>query len=164
MGLAERTRRQFLAAGAAASLTRPARAAQARPNIVFLMPDQLRHHTVGCFGNAEVQTPHIDRLAAEGLTLPNTFANTPVCCPARAVLLTGQYAHRNGMVANDLRLREDGVSFARELAGAGYRTAFVGKWHLDGGQRTPGFVPPGERRQGFEWWAGNQCSHQHFRN
>jgi arylsulfatase A-like enzyme len=50
------------------------------------------------------------------------------------------------------------------LAGAGYRTAFVGKWHLDGGQRTPGFVPPGERRQGFEWWAGNQCSHQHFRN
>jgi arylsulfatase A-like enzyme len=164
MGSAEQTRRHFLASGAAATLARPARGSVARPNIVFLMPDQLRYHTVGCLGNADVRTPHIDRLAAEGLTLPNTFANTPVCCPARAVLLTGQYAHRNGMVANDLRLREDGVSFARELAGAGYRTAFVGKWHLDGGQRTPGFVPPGERRQGFEWWAGNQCSHQHFRN
>ena len=163
MALSKPTRRSILAA-AAAPAVRPARAAVERPNIVFLMPDQLRHHTVGCLGNQEVHTPHIDGLAAEGLTLPNTFANTPVCCPARAVLLTGQYAHRNGMVANDLRLREDGVSFARSLGGAGYRTAFVGKWHLDGGPRTPGFVPPGARRQGFEWWAGNQCSHQHFRN
>lgn len=162
MNSANHSRRSFLAAAGAAAV--PARAAAPRPNIVFLMPDQLRHHTVGCLGNQEVQTPHIDRLAAEGLTLPNTFANTPVCCPARAVLLTGQYAHLNGMVANDLRLREDSVSFARSLAGAGYRTAFVGKWHLDGGPRTPGFVPPGPRRQGFEWWAGNQCSHQHFKN
>lgn len=153
------SRRAFVAASAAA-----AAAEKRRPNIVFLMPDQHRYHAVGCLGNAEVKTPHIDKLASEGVTLHHTFANTPVCCPARAILLTGQYCHRNGMIANDLRLREESVSFAEVLAGAGYRTGFVGKWHLDGGQREPGWVPPGPRRQGFEFWAAHQCSHKHFEN
>lgn len=154
------TRREFLASTAAAPLA----AAGNRPNIVFLMPDQHRAQTVGCLGDEQVRTPQIDRLASDGMVIENTFANTPVCCPARAVLLTGQYCHRNGMVANDLRLRESSVSFAKVLQSAGYRTGFVGKWHLDGGKRLPGFVPPGERRQGFEYWAANQCSHMHFRN
>ena len=79
------TRRAFVAAAI------PTR----RPNIVFLMPDQHRYHSVGCLGNSEVRTPHIDKLATEGVTLHHTFANTPVCCPARAILLTGQYCHRN---------------------------------------------------------------------
>ncbi len=155
------SRRQFLSYAAAASV-----AAQVpkRPNIVFLMPDQHRAQSVGCLGNSEVKTPHIDAFARQGLTIANTFANTPVCCPARAILLTGQYCHRNGMVANDLRLNEDGPSLAKALAAAGYRTGFVGKWHLDGGPRMPGFVPPGPRRQGYQFWAANQCSHQHFNN
>ncbi len=153
------TRRAFVASAAVA-----AKAAERRPNIVFLMPDQHRYHSVGCLGNAEVKTPHIDRLASEGVTMHHTFANTPVCCPARAILLTGQLCHRNGMVANDLRLREESTSFAKTLAAAGYRTGFVGKWHLDGGQREPGWVPPGARRQGFEFWAAHQCSHRHFEN
>ena len=153
------TRRDFLgAAGAAAAQPGGAR----RPNILFIMPDQLRAQALGYAGNPDVRTPHIDRLAAESLVLPNTFANTPVCCPARAVILTGKYVHRNGMVANDLRLRERQVTLAELLRAAGYRTGFVGKWHLDGGRRMPGFVPPGPRRQGFEFWAANECSHAHF--
>ena len=115
-------------------------------------------------GDEQARTPHIDKLASEGVIMDNTFANTPVCCPARSILLTGQYCHRNGMVANDLRLRESSVSFAKELKKGGYRTGFIGKWHLDGGKRLPGFVPPGERRQGFDFWVANQCSHMHFRN
>ena len=75
------TRRAFVAAAAI-----PTR----RPNIVFLMPDQHRYQSVGCLGNGDVKTPHIDKLASEGVTLHHTFANTPVCCPARAILLTGQ--------------------------------------------------------------------------
>lgn len=154
------SRRTFVASTAA----QVAQAAASRPNIIFLMPDQHRYHTVGCLGDEQAHTPNIDRLASDGMILENTFANTPVCCPARSILLTGQYCHRNGMVANDLRLRESSVSFAKVLRAGGYRTGFVGKWHLDGGKRLPGFVPPGERRQGFEYWAANQCSHMHFRN
>ncbi len=160
--LPSQTRRGFLAAAGAPAFLHGAAAAP--PNIVFLMPDQLRAHAVGCYGNREVRTPNIDRLASEGLLFEHAFANTPVCCPARANILTGRYAHRNGMVANDLRLRESEVSVAAVLRDAGYRTGFIGKWHLDGGKRLPGFVPPGPRRQGFEFWAANECSHDHFRN
>lgn len=105
---------------------------------------------------------NLDKLAEEGLPLRNHCANSPVCCPARAVILTGKYAHSNGMVANDLRLRESETSIAELFARAGYRTGFVGKWHLDGGPRQPGRIPPGERRQGFACWAANEVSHAHF--
>lgn len=117
---------------------------------------------MACDGNLDAKTPNIDRLAAEGMRFPRTYANVPVCCPARAILLTGTYPHVNGMVANDLRLREEQVTLAEILQQAGYRTGFVGKWHLDGGQRDPGFVPPGPRRQGFEFWAAYECHHRHF--
>lgn len=152
------TRREFLAAAAAGTL----RAASRPPNILLILPDQLRAQALGCMGDRNVKSPHIDRLAAEGMLFRNTVANTPVCCPARANLLTGRYAHKNGMVANDLRLRESEVTIAQALGDAGYRTGFIGKWHLDGGRRLPGFIPPGPRRHGFEYWAANECSHAHF--
>lgn len=160
------SRRAFLGSAAAGFCAQSGHAAETtkRPNILFLMPDQFRAQALGCLGNTDVRTPHLDRLAADGLVFRNTFANTPVCCPARANILTGKYAHRNGMVANDLRLRESEPGLAKILAAAGYRTGFIGKWHLDGGPRLPGFVPPGPRRHGFEFWAANQCSHEHFNN
>ena len=117
---------------------------------------------MGCMGNPDVQTPNLDRLASDGVLFRNHFANSPVCCPARAIILTGKYAHANGMVANDLRLRESETSVAELFADSGYRTGFIGKWHLDGGPRQPGWIPPGPRRQGFEFWAANQVSHAHF--
>ena len=87
-----------------------------RPSILLILPDQMRGQDLGCMGNPEVRTPHLDRLASQGLLFRNTFANTPVCCPARAILLTGKYAHTNGMVANDLRLRESETTLAEILA------------------------------------------------
>ena len=131
-------------------------------NVLFLFPDQMRAQAMGCMGNPDVKTPNLDRLASEGVLFRNHFANSPVCCPARAIILTGTYAHTNGMIANDLRLREAETSIAELFAEAGYRTGFVGKWHLDGGPRQPGWVPPGARRQGFEFWAANEVSHAHF--
>jgi arylsulfatase A-like enzyme len=127
-----------------------------RPNILWIVPDQLRAEALGCMGNPDVKTPHLDQLARDGVLFRQTFANTPVCCPARAIMLTGKYAHKNGMVANDLRLRESETTLAELLAAQGYRTGFIGKWHLDGGPRNPGFVPPGPRRQGFEFWAAHE--------
>ena len=134
----------------------------ARPNILIIFPDQMRASAMACDGNRDVKTPNIDRLAAEGVRFHRTYANVPVCCPARATLLTGTYPHVNGMLGNDLRLREEQVTLAEILCDAGYRTGFVGKWHLDGGPRDPGFVPPGPRRQGFEFWAAYECHHRHF--
>ena len=131
-------------------------------NVLFLFPDQMRAHAMGCMGNPDVKTPNLDRLASEGVLFRNHFANSPVCCPARAIILTGKYAHANGMVANDLRLRESETAVSEVFAEAGYRTGFVGKWHLDGGPRQPGWIPPGARRQGFEFWAANEVSHAHF--
>jgi arylsulfatase A-like enzyme len=115
-------------------------------------------------GNPDVQTPHIDQLASEGMLFRRTFANSPICCPARATILTGTYISRNGMSTNDLRLKEDEMTFSEVFARAGYQTAYIGKWHLDGGPREPGFIPPGPRRHGFEYWAANECNHNYFHN
>ena len=160
------TRRTFLAAGGAIAGSTACTYREEPPsgplNVLFLFPDQMRAQAMGCMGSPDVQTPHLDRLASEGVLFRNHFANSPVCCPARAIILTGKYAHTNGMIANDLRLRESETSMAELFAEAGYRTGFVGKWHLDGGPRQPGWIPPGARRQGFEFWAANQVSHAHF--
>jgi len=133
-----------------------------KPNILLILPDQMRASAMGCDGNMQVKTPNVDRLAAEGILFKRTYANVPVCCPASAILLTGTYPHVNGMMANDLRLREEQVTIAEILGVAGDQTGFVGKWHLDGGLREPGFVPPRPRRQGFDFWAACECHHKHF--
>jgi arylsulfatase A-like enzyme len=153
----------FLTLGIGSLYPSPSLAASRRPSILLILPDQMRGQSLGCMGDPDVRTPSLDKLASQGLLFRNTFANTPVCCPARAIILTGKYAHKNGMVANDLRLREPETTVAESLAALGYRTGFIGKWHLDGGRRLPGFVPPGTRRQGFQFWAANECDHRHFR-
>ena len=132
------------------------------PNVVFILPDEWRAQALGCMGNPDVQTPHLDTLASEGTLFRHTLANTPLCCPARANLLTGTYTNRNGMVANDLRLRENITTIGDLYTQAGYRTGYIGKWHLDGGPRLPGFIPPGPRRHGFQYWAANECNHNYF--
>lgn len=132
-----------------------------QPNVILIFPDQMRANALGCMGNPDIKTPYLDALAAEGVLLQNTYSNTPVCCPARATIFTGKYAHANGMVTNDLRLRETEVSIAELFKDHGYETGFIGKWHLDGGPKEPGFIPA-ERRQGFEFWAANECNHNHF--
>ena len=131
-----------------------------RPNVVLVFPDQMRASAMGCSGNSDVMTPNLDRMAVEGALL-QTFSNTPVCGPARGCILTGQYSHQHGIIVNDLRLRPEKRTIAEAFRDHGYRTGFIGKWHLDGGRKQPGFVPP-ERRQGFEFWAANVCAHDHF--
>ena len=141
--------RRFLAFAPPDRLAFPGPRAERPPNILLIIPDQLRAQALGCMGNRDVKTPNIDRLAAEGILFRQTFANTPVCCPARAILVTGKYPHKNGMMANDLRLRETEPGLAKVLKEHGYSTGFIGKWHLDGGKRDPGYVPPGRAARGL---------------
>ncbi len=161
-----RTFLQTAAAGLAASRAHAEAPQGGRrpPNVLLILPDEWRAQALGCMGNADVHTPNLDRLAGQGTLFRHTLANTPVCCPARANILTGTYTSHNGMVANDLRLRESARTMADSFAAAGYRTGYVGKWHLDGGPRLPGFVPPGPRRHGFQFWAANECNHNYFYN
>ncbi len=157
------TRRRFLKDSlAAGTMALPALncTRSKRPNVILIFPDQMRASAMGCSGNHDVLTPNLDRMAADGALL-QTFSNTPVCGPARACILTGQYAHQHGIVTNDLRLRPEKITLAEVFGENGYRTGFIGKWHLDGGPKQPGYVPP-ERRQGFGFWAANECSHKHF--
>lgn len=134
-----------------------------KPSVLWILADQWRGQALGRAGDPDVRTPRLDRLADQGLFFRTAFANTPVCCPARAIMLTGTYPHQNGMVANDLRLRASRTTIAEILRDRGYQTGFIGKWHLDGGPRDPGYVPPGPRRQGFDFWAAAECRHAPFR-
>lgn len=133
-----------------------------RPNLLYVFADQLRGQDLGCAGNRDVSTPTIDRLAAEGVRCTRAYANSPVCTPSRGTLLTGQYPLTNRVVANDLPLPVDAPTVSATLAAAGYRTGYVGKWHLDGVPRSR-FTPPGPRRHGFEFWAAYNCSHAYYR-
>src|SRR3972149_84617 len=71
-----------------------------RPNVVILFPDQLRWCELGCYGNAVIRSPHMDRLAAGGARFTHGFSNYPVCSPARSILLSGRYARANGVIKN----------------------------------------------------------------
>ncbi len=125
------------------------------------MPDQWRGMDLGAMGNVDVRTPNMDALASSGALLTNLTANCPVCCPARGTLLTGRYGHEHGVDVNDAPLPDGELTIAEVARAHGYRTAFAGKWHLEGGKRMPGFVRP-ERRQGFGHWAANICSHSYW--
>ncbi len=133
-----------------------------RPNLLFVFADQMRGMAMGCAGNQDVQTPNLDRLAAEGTIFDHAFANCPVCTPSRAMLLTGRYPLANRVIANDLPLPEDMPTIGEQFRDAGYRTGYVGKWHLDGVPRNK-WTPPGPRRHGFEYWAAYNCSHNYYR-
>jgi arylsulfatase A-like enzyme len=133
-----------------------------QPNVLFVLTDQQRADAMGCAGNPEIRTPHMDRLAATGVRLPNTVTNSPSCTPSRACLVSGQHPPTTGVVANDLPLPTSTPSFGAAFGEAGYRTGYVGKWHLDGVPRDK-FTPPGPRRQGFDdFWAVYNCAHDYF--
>ena len=117
-----------------------------KPNILFVLIDDMGYADPGCYGNDEVETPSIDRLATEGIRFTEYYSSAPICSPSRVAVLTGQYPQRWGITSyidsrekNKARGMRDYLdpgapSIARILAGAGYYTAHVGKWHMGGGR------------------------------
>ncbi len=158
-----------------------AAAATDRPNIIYIMADDLGYGDLSCFGNQQVETPHLDRLAAEGLRLTDFHSSGNVCSPTRAGLLTGRYQRCAGIpgvinadpkvAAHHHGLQTSEMTFAELMREAGYATAIFGKWHLGytrnfnplhhGFDRFRGFVSGNidyvshfDRMEQYDWWDG----------
>ena len=134
-----------------------------RPNVIYVMADQLRHDAMGYAGNMKAKTPNLDKLAGESLNFTNCVSVSPVCAPHRASLLTGKYSSSTGMVVNELRINPNQTSIAHVVNDYGYNTGYIGKWHLyanEAGNHDEvrnAYIPPGPYRLGFngEWKAFN---------
>ena len=175
-------RRGFFAAIAAATaaLLMPAAAhgdgpppARKKPNVLFVFADQFRADVLNVYGGKVISTPHLDRLAAEGIVFDHALSTCPLCTPFRGMLMTGKYPTHSGLIANffEASPRQNPHCLANVFDAAGYDTGFIGKWHLAAGRlkyvdkHVPrdshvlkgdscAFVPPGPARLGFQYWAG----------
>lgn len=117
----------------------------ARPNVVFVLLDDVRYDDL--IGHPFVELPHLTRLLNEGASFERFYTSAPLCSPSRAVFLTGLYPHRNGILDNAERAAQSHeiVTFPRLMRDAGYRTGFFGKWHMGHEDDTP--------RPGFDRWV-----------
>lgn len=164
------TRRWFLQGAGAGVLiatglpSRIARAAQpsSKPNIVFILADDLGYADLSCFGRRDYQTPNIDSMALDGLKLTETYANSAVCSPTRFGLLSGRYQYRfPGGLAEPISNDDDGFppgqpTIASLLRAEGYGTVLIGKWHL-------GMLPKfGPLKNGYERFYGLYDSHADY--
>src|SRR5436190_23410852 len=113
-----------------------------RPNILFFITDQLRADHLGCYGNTTIRTPAIDQLAARGVTFDRFYVASPVCQPNRATLMTGRMPSLHGVRHNGIELSLEETTFVDVLREAGYRTALVGKAHLQNITGAPAQWPP----------------------
>jgi len=122
---------------------------QIGPNILVFLTDQQRWDTAGCYGNEMQLTPNLDAMAGKGVRFRHSFTCQPVCGPARASLQTGLYAAATGVWHNGLALGTDHVTLAKLFNQAGYRTGYIGKWHLSGTNDEP---VPEPLRGGYRYW------------
>jgi len=144
-------------------------AAGPKPNIIFILADDLGYGELGCFGQEKIRTPNIDRIAAEGMKFTQHYSGSPVCAPSRCVLLTGKHTGhayirdnsemrergevwRNPLVEGQYPLPESTFTIGRMFQSVGYTTGAIGKWGL-GGPRTSGEP----NNQGFDHWYGYLC-------
>jgi N-acetylglucosamine-6-sulfatase len=139
---------------AAALLAAGSAGAEQRPNVVFVLCDDLRGDCLGVAGHPHLKTPHIDRLAREGVYFKNAFCTTSLCSPSRASILSGLYAHAHGVTDNFTEYPADLPSFPRRLQDAGYETAYLGKWHM--GEENDG------KRPGFDHFVTHKGQGKYF--
>lgn len=125
-----------------------------RPNVLFVLCDDIRWDAIGLGGAKYLKTPHIDRLGKEGVSFKNTFCTTSLCSPSRASILSGLYAHTHGVTNNFTEYPENFKSFPMVLQAAGYDTAYIGKWHMGEDNDNP--------RPGFNWFVTHKGQGKYF--
>ena len=130
-----------------------------KPNILIIHADQMRYDCASFSGNPDVKTPHLERLAIEGVCFDEAFVSYPLCRPFRASFQTGKYPQRTGAYGHYSLIDPDQPSLARSLNAVGYKSGYVGKWHLHNDFISPGFVPPGPDRMGFDDFTGFNRDH-----
>lgn len=130
-----------------------------KPNIVFILVDDLGYGDLGCYGQKLIKTPRLDQMAAEGIRFTDFYAGNTVCAPSRSVLMTGQHmghthvrGNASGPDMSRQSLRDEDVTVAEVLKSVGYRTALCGKWGL--GDDAPGGRQGLPRKQGFDFFYG----------
>src|SRR5690554_8109529 len=114
---------------------------QQKPNIILIVSDDHSYQTISAYGSKFTQTPHIDRIASEGVLFNQAYVTNSICGPSRAVILTGKHSHKNGFKDNetsDFDASQD--LFVKRLQADGYETAWIGKYHL------------GDKPEGFDFW------------
>ncbi len=114
-------------------------------SVVFILSDDHRYDAMSFMGHQFARTPHMDALAASGVHLKNAMVTTSLCSPSRASILTGLYTFRHRVIDNNRRVPEGTLFFPQYLQAAGYKTAFIGKWHMGGESDAP--------RPGFDHWV-----------
>ncbi len=140
------SRRDILGAAAASPLLLNAQAPKKKRNVIFILTDDHRYDAMGFLkGQSWLQTPQMDRMAAEGVHFKNAFVTTALCSPSRASILTGVYAHRHRIVDNNTPIPQGTTFFPSYLQKNGYKTGFFGKWHM--GAETD------EPKPGFDQWV-----------
>ncbi|MDB5348354.1 MAG: N-acetylgalactosamine-6-sulfatase [Schlesneria sp.] len=130
-----------------------------KTNFIVILCDDLGYGDLGCFGHPKIKTPHLDKLASDGMRLTDCYAGAPVCSPSRAGLLTGRIPNRVGIYdwipqKSPMHLRASEVTVATLLKQAGYQTCHVGKWHCNGMFNSSEQPQPGDH--GYDHWFATQ--------
>jgi arylsulfatase A-like enzyme len=132
-----------------------------KPNLLYVFSDE--HRACSMPGEAfnEAHTPNLERFSHQSMTFRKCISNYPVCSPYRAMLQTGRWPYQTGIIDNAIQLRPDEVSIGETFRRAGYRTGYIGKWHLSPGDEGGNFIPKGPARQGYEDWHVWSNTNQH---
>ena len=145
----------------AAALAAPAR--RKRPNVLFVFDDQHRHCSLPGEPFAQVTAPNLDRFRRANFSADACISNFPLCCPYRAVLMTGRYPAENGVVNLAIPMDPGEFTLTKAFKGAGYRTGYVGKWHLNGDHdQAFKFIPAGPKRVEIDDWHVWEDTNNHF--
>jgi len=134
-----------------------------KPNLIYILADQLRADVLGYSGDKKAITPNIDRFAAQSVNFTNAVTVMPVCAAYRASLFTGKYPTSHGMVVNELNMNPNHRTIAHVLGDADYNLGYIGKWHLNDQHTRP--TPKGPERLGFDgYWAAYNFNHRSYKS
>ncbi|NRA38375.1 MAG: sulfatase-like hydrolase/transferase [Planctomycetes bacterium] len=130
-----------------------------KPNVLIILTDQLRASALPPY-ETQVDLPNLAKLQKNSVEMTNALSTCPLCTPARGMMMTGRHPQSNGMIINFSSIRSDEIGIADAFSHAGYRTGYVGKWHLHRGafpSEAVDFIPEGRVRLGWDYWRAYNC-------